>query len=322
MITKRSFAVGLTAAMAMAALPQCAFAQTGAIRIGMVVSATGPAADDGRFALIGAKLAVDEVNKAGVLGKQVELVTEDDRTTEEGAVQAFQKLAAQEDMVGFLGSIRSVHTHAMAPDILKRAKPVMFGGTNPTLTQMGNPWLFRCRPNDTYSGRVLADYGMNTLGKRKWAIVHSTDAFGTWGSKALADAVTKGGGAVALDQSYANQTQDFTPVVQAVKKSGADILGSYMTFENDIGLFAKQLRQLGVNITYVGSPSIVNVAAAKIAGPALYGTYGVADYAEESSAASQAFGQAFRAVAKAAPDNQSAWTYDAVIILAKAINAA
>jgi branched-chain amino acid transport system substrate-binding protein len=111
-------------------------------------------------------------------------------------------------------------------------------------------------------------------------------------------------------------------VVLAIKQSGADILGSYFTFENDLGVFARQLRQLGVNIPYVGSPSIVNVTATKLAGPALYGTFGVADYAEESSDASRAFGKLYREAAKVAPDNQSSWTYDAVTILCMAIKKA
>ena len=243
----------------------------------------------------GAKLALDAVNKAGgVLGKQVELVIEDDQTTNPGIVLAFSKLAAQSDIVGFLGSIRSTQVHAMAPDVLKLGKPVMIGGTDPNLTHMGNQWLFRFRPNDSYSGRVIADYGVNTLGKKKWAVLHSTDAFGTAGGKALTAALEKLGCPAVLDQGYANQSQDFTPVVLAIKQSGADILGSYFTFENDLGIFARQLRQLGVNIPWVGSPSIVNVTALKLAGPALYGTYGVADYAEDSSEASKAFGKLYR----------------------------
>src|SRR6266853_1926665 len=112
-------------------------------------------------------------------------------TTNPGIVLAFSKLAAQPDIVGFLGSIRSTQVHAMAPDVLKLGKPVMIGGTNPDLTHMGNQWLFRFRPNDNYSGRVIADYGVNTLGKKKWAIVHSTDAFGTAGGKALTEALGK-----------------------------------------------------------------------------------------------------------------------------------
>jgi branched-chain amino acid transport system substrate-binding protein len=322
-LTRRSFSTALTATLAAPALIGRAGAQGATIKIGMVLPVTGPAAEQGRYALTGAKLALDAVNKAGgVLGKQIELITEDDQTTNPGVVLAFSKLAAQSDIVAFLGSIRSTQVHAMSPDVLKLGKPVMIGGTDPTLTHMGNPWLFRFRPNDSYSGRVLADYGVNTLGKKNWAIVHSTDAFGTAAGKALADALGKIGATVALDQGYANQSQDFTPVVLAVKQSGADILGSYFTFENDLGIFARQLRQLGVNIPYVGSPSIVNVTATKLAGPALYGTFGVADYAEDSSEASQAFGKIYREVAKVAPDNQSSWTYDAVTILCAAINKA
>jgi branched-chain amino acid transport system substrate-binding protein len=322
-LTRRGFSSALTATLAAPALIGRAGAQGTTMKLGMVLPVTGPAAEQGRYALTGAKLALDAVNKAGgVLGKQIELITEDDQTTNPGIVLAFSKLAAQSDIVAFLGSIRSTQVHAMAPDVLKIGKPVMIGGTDPTLTHMGNQWLFRFRPNDSYSGRVIADYGVNTLGKKKWAIVHSTDAFGTAGGKALADALGKVGATVALDQGYANQSQDFTPVVLAVKQSGADILGSYFTFENDLGIFARQLRQLGVTIPYVGSPSIVNVTAMKLAGPALYGTYGVSDFAEDSSEAAKAFSKIYREAAKVAPDVQASWTYDAVNILSAAINKA
>src|SRR3982751_3610975 len=323
-LTRRDFAAGIAAGIAAPHIIGSAKAQGAAtIKIGMCAPVTGPAAESGGYAIKGAKLALEAVNKAGgVLGKQLELVIEDDQTTNPGIVLAFSKLAAQPDIVGFLGSIRSTQVHAMAPDVLKLGKPVMIGGTNPDLTHMGNQWLFRFRPNDSYSGRVIADYGVNTLGKKKWAIVHSTDAFGTAGGKALASALEKLGNPAVLDQGYANQSQDFTPVVLAVKQSGADILGTYFTFENDLGIFARQLRQLGVNIPWVGSPSIVNITALKLAGPALYNTYGVADYAEDSSEGSKAFGKLYRDAVKVAPDNQSSWPYDAVTVLAAAINKA
>ena len=321
---RRKWSTVLGAGVALPAWFGRASAQSATIKIGMCAPVTGPAAESGRYAQIGARLAVQAVNKSGgVLGKQVELIVEDDQTTNPGIVLAFSKLASQADIVAFLGSIRSTQVHAMAPDVLKVGKPVMIGGTDPSLTHLGNPWLFRFRPNDSYSGSVIAEYGVKALGKKKWAIVHSTDAFGTAGGKALSSALGKfEGTSVALDQGYANQSQDFTPVVLAIKQSGADILGSYFTFENDLGVFARQLRQLGVNIPYVGSASIVNITALKLAGPALYGTYGVADYAEESSPASKAFGKAYREAAQTAPDNQSSWTYDAVTVLCMAIQKA
>jgi branched-chain amino acid transport system substrate-binding protein len=326
-LTRRDFTTGLVAGISAPYVASNAVgrarAEGSTIKIGMCAPVTGPAAEAGKYATGGAKLALEAVNKAGgVLGKPIELIIEDDQTTNPGIVLAFSKLAAQPDIAGFLGSIRSTQVHAMAPDVLKLGKPVMFGGTDPNLTKLGNPWLFRFRPNDSYSGRVIADYGVNTLGKKKWVVLHSTDAFGTAGGKALSEALEKLGAPSVLDQGYTNQSQDFTPVVLAIKQSGADILGSYFTFENDLGIFARQLRQLGVTIPWVGSPSIVAVTALKLAGPALYGTYGVADYAEESSPAAKAFGTAYREAYKVAPDNQSSWTYDAVTVLAAAINKA
>jgi branched-chain amino acid transport system substrate-binding protein len=196
----------------------------------------------------------------------------------------------------------------------------MIGGTDPELTHMGNQWLFRFRPNDTYSARVIANYGVKTLGKKKWAIVHSTDAFGTAGMKALVAALKGMGIEPVLVQGYANNSQDFTPVALALKRSDADIMCSYMTFETDLGIFAKQLRQLGVNLPWVGSPSTVTITALRLAGAALYGTYAVSDFHKDASPASQAYATKYEAAYKAAPDFLSAWSYDAVHVIAMAIN--
>ncbi len=321
-LTRRSVNVGFSASLAASAFSRVARAAD-TIKIGMVLPVTGPAAAIGGYALAGAKIALDRVNKSGgVLGKQLELVTEDDQTTNPGAVLAFSKLAAQPDIVAFLGSVRSTQNHAMVNDILKAGKPVCFGGTDPKLTKMGNPWFIRFRPNDTYSARVIASYGIETLGKKNWALVHSTDAFGTSANNLLAAAIDKLGGKAVIDQGYPNQSQDFTPVVLAVKSSGADVIGTYMTFENDQAIFARQARQLGVTIPWVGSPTTVAAATLKLAGPALWGTYAVADFAVDSSPEAKEFAKLYSEVSKAPPDLQSAWPYDAVGVLAVAIKKA
>src|ERR1700688_1995776 len=228
------------------------------LKIGMTAPLTGPAAEEGRYKIQGAKLAAEEVNKAGgVLGRPIEFVIEDDQSTNPGSVLAFSKLAGDKDIPAFIGPTFSTQIHSIAPDIQRLGKPVMIGGTDPQLTHMGNPWLFRFRPNDIYSARVIADYGAKVLGKKKWAIVHSTDAFGTNGMKNLVESLKAAGIEPVLVQGYPNNSQDFTPVALAVKQSGADVMGTYMTFEPDQGIFAKQLRQLGVTLTWVGSPTTV-----------------------------------------------------------------
>jgi branched-chain amino acid transport system substrate-binding protein len=291
------------------------------LKIGMVAAATGANAESGRYQRQGAELAVAEVNKAGgVLGRQIELVIEDDQTTNPGAVMAFSKLAGNKDIAAFIGTVRSTQMNAISPDVLKLGKPVMIGGTDPALTHMGNPWLFRFRPSDIYSARVIADYGVKTLGKKKWAIVHSTDAFGTGGMKYLVEALKAMGIEPVLIQGYSNNSQDFTPVALAVKRSGADIMGSYVTFETDLGIFAKQLRQLGVNIAWIGSASNISQTALRLAGPALNGTFAVADFNRDSSPAAKEFALKFEAAYKISPDHLSAWSFDAVHVLALAIN--
>jgi branched-chain amino acid transport system substrate-binding protein len=291
------------------------------LKIGMVASLTGPLAESGLYQSQGAKLAAEEVNKTGgVLGRPIELIIEDDQTTNPGSVLAFSKLAGDKDVSAFIGPIHSTQIRAMAPDIQRVGKPMMIGGADPQLTHMSNPWLFRCRPNDTYSARVIVDYGINTLGKKKWAIVHSTDAYGTSGMKNLVEVLKRTGVEPVLIQGYSNNSQDLTPVALAVKQSGADVMGTYITFETDLAIFARQLRQLGVNTAWVGSPALVAKTALRLTGPALDGSYAVSDFAADSSPEAKEFAGKYEAAYKSAPDNFGAWTYDAVHVLALSIN--
>src|SRR6202007_919469 len=106
-LTRRDFTAGLAVGLTAPYVIGGARAQGATIKIGMCAPVTGPAAESGGYAIKGAKLALDAVNRAGgILGKQAELIVEDDQTTNPGIVLAFSKLAAQSDIVAFLGSIR------------------------------------------------------------------------------------------------------------------------------------------------------------------------------------------------------------------------
>jgi branched-chain amino acid transport system substrate-binding protein len=312
--------IGCVMASAVALL-YCVPLAAESLKIGMVSPLSGPAADYGGYQIKGAKLAIEDVNKAGgVLGRQMELVVEDSQTTNPGAVLAFSRLAGEKDIPAFIGPGFSTQIHAITPDILKLGKPVMIGASDVQLTHMGNLWLFRFRPNDIYLARVMAGYGVSTLGKKKWAIVHSTDAFGTDGMKNLVEVLKGMGVEPVLIQGYTNSSQDLTPVVLAVKQSGADVMGTFMTFVSDVAMFAKQLHQMGVSITWVGGPATAVPPALKLAGAALYGSYGVTDFNRDSSPTAKEFAAKYEAAYKSSPDIPAAWTYDAIHVLAFAIN--
>jgi branched-chain amino acid transport system substrate-binding protein len=293
------------------------------IKIGMTAALTGPGAEYGHGQVNGAKLALEAANAhGGALGRQVELVTEDSQSTNPGAVLAFSRLASRGDISAFIGSPFSTQMQAMAPDILKVARPVVFGATDPTLTRMGNPWLFRCRPNDLYSARVMADFGVNTLGKRRWAIVDSTEAFGSAGMRALVAALERLNVKPVLVQGFTSLQPDLTPVALAVRQSEADLLASYVPTANDVALLARQLRQVGVATPWIGSVSIASTTVLNLAGGLLFGTHGVVDFDAGSSPEAAAFAARYEQCYKARADFFSASSHDALTILARAVNEA
>jgi branched-chain amino acid transport system substrate-binding protein len=290
------------------------------IKFGMMAESSGPNAEAGVYQINGAKMAVEEINAAGgVLGRPLELRAEDNQSTNPGSVLAVSKLTSGGDMTALIGSVRSTQIQAVAPTVAKAGLPMVVGGTDYSLTHVNNPWIFRARPNDGYSAKVIADYGVNTLKLKKWAIVHSTDAFGNGGKNNLVEALKELGVTPVSVQGFTSNSQDFTPIVLAIKQSGADIVSTYIANSPDVGIFAKQLRQLGVNATWVGSPSLSTDTAMKLAGDALFGTYSIADYAIDSSPETKTYSEKYKAKYKLEADLYSAWAYDAVKLLALAI---
>jgi len=293
------------------------------ITIGVVDEMTGSQAEAGVLVLHGARLAVEEINAAGgIMGRPVELKVEDNGSTNPGTVLAYSKLVGEGDVIAVIGPLRSTQVQAASPTIAKARVPAFIGGSDPSLTRVNNPWIFRIRPNDFYSSKVMAEYAVKVLKGSKIAIVHSTDTFGTGGKNALVEALKALGVEPVLIQGYTNNSQDFTAIVLAIKKSGADLLASYMTNSPDVGIFAKQLRQLGVNVPWIGSASLATDTALKLASESLWGTYTVADFVIDANDDSKAFAKKFRAKYNMDPDLYSGFPYAAVYLIKHAVEAA
>ena len=293
------------------------------IRIGLVSEITGPNAEAGANTVNGAKLALEEVNKAGgVMGRMLELKIEDNQSTNPGSVLAVSKLGSGGNIAALIAPIRSTQVQAAAPTIAKLGLPTMIGGTDYGLTHSGHAWLFRARPNDSYSAKVIVDYGVNTLKKKKWAIVFSTDTFGTGGKNMMLEELKLLGVTPVLLQGYTNNTQDFTPIVLAIKQSGADIMASYTPFSTDAAILATQLRQLGVNTPWIGSATLVSDSTLRLAKDALNDTYSVSDFFADANAEAQTYSKNYKQQFGREADLYSGWSYDAVHILALAMNRA
>jgi branched-chain amino acid transport system substrate-binding protein len=293
------------------------------IRVGLVSEITGPNAEAGANSVKGATLALEEINRAGgVLGRHLELRIEDNQSTNPGTVLAVSKLARESNLTALIAPVRSTQVQAAAPSFAKMAIPTITGATDYGLTHSNNTWLFRARPNDSYSAKVLAEFGTATLKAKKWAILYTTNTFGQSGKNMLVEALAKQGITPVLVQAYTDRSQDFTPIVLAIKQSGADILASYTTFDPDTAIFATQFRQLGLNIPWIGSATLISDSTMKLGREALYGVYAAADFFPDASPEAQEFAKKYQAKYSQTADFYGAWAYDAIHILAKAITQA
>lgn len=293
--------------------------QGGVIKIGMVADLTGKSALTGEFKKRGAQIALDEINGAGgVKGKKIELVIEDDRGSNDGTVSAFQKLISDPDIVAVIGPITSTNALSINEITKKTGIPVMIGGTNVSLTtDLKNKWFFRFRPNDAYSAKTIVDFSTGKLGKKNVAIVYDTDAFGTAGKDMLIAEYKKKGIAPVLVEGYTANTKDFTPVLENIRKSGADVINGFMTASADVAQLVVQMRQLGINAEFVSSASGAQTTTIKLAGDKLNGIYGVNDFALDQSEETKKFVENFKKKYTDTPDLFSGWVYDSLHVLAK-----
>lgn len=292
------------------------------IKVGLVASTTGISAEQGVFALNGARMAVEEINRAGGIGgRMIELQIADDQSTNPGAVLAFSKLSSEQKLTALIGPIRSTQIQAMSPNIAKAGLPTLIGGSDTSLTHVNNRWLFRIRPNDSFSAKVIADFGVNSLKARKWAIVYSTDAYGAGGAKALTEALKEMSVTPVLSQAFTGNATDFAPIALAIRNSGADVISGYIGIPADLAIFAKQLGQLGMTVPILIGQG-ASETARKLAGSALFGSYAVTDFTPDASAATREFSRKYKQAYGIDPDFFSSWTYDAVQILVLAIKKA
>jgi branched-chain amino acid transport system substrate-binding protein len=209
----------------------------------------------------------------------------------------------------------------MSPSIAKAGVPTLIGGSDTALTHVNNHWLFRLRPNDSFSAKVIADFGINSLKAKKWAIVYSTDAYGAGGAKALTEALKDLGVTPVMSQAFTGNAQDFATIALGIKNSGADLISGYIGMPPDLAIFAKQLGQLGMTVPILIGQG-ASVTARRLAGSALFGSYAVIDFTPDASAATREFSKKYRQTYGIDPDFFSSWTYDAIQILALAIKKA
>lgn len=294
------------------------------IRIGQFGSMTGGEATFGQSTDKGVRLAIDAKNAAGgIKGKQIKLITEDNQGKPEEAAAVVKKLITQDKVIAILGEVASTRSLAAAPIAQQFKIPMVSpSSTNPKVTQVGDQ-IFRVCFIDPFQGPVMAKFARENLKLKKVAILKDLKSDYSLG---LAEFFVKKfkdlGGEVVAEQNFQTGDSDFKAQLTQIRTAAPDAL-FIPAYYTEVGLIARQARQLGIKAVLLGGDGWDSPKLFEIGQGAVEGAYFSNHYATESTnKATQEFIKAFRAKWKETPDGLAAAGYDAAMILINAMESA
>ncbi len=298
--------------------------QSQGVKVGFYGALTGPTATFAISGRNGVLLAADEINRAGgVLGRPIEILSEDDRGEAAEAASAVSKLITRDHVVALIGEQASSRSLAAAPIAQSYGVPMISPtSTNVEVTKKGD-FIFRACFIDSYQGKVLAAFARRNLKAATAAIlIDSRSDYSVGLAEAFRRDFVALGGRIVAEPHYAEGDSDFSAQLTAVRPANPDVLfvPGYYT---DAGLIARQARALGLKATLLGadgwdSPKLVEIGGEAMEGACFSNHYSVDDPAP----AVRKFVEAYRARYGADPDSIAASSYDAMRMLADAITRA
>lgn len=241
------------------------------VKIGLMAPLTGPWASEGEDMKQIVELLAEEMNaKGGLLGKQIDVIVEDDGGDPKTAALAAQKLATQ-GIVAVIGTYGSSITEASQniydeEQILQIAN----GSTAVRLSEKGLKYFFRTSTRDDEQGQVAAKT-IQEKGWQKVAILHDNTTY----SKGLADeakALLEGNVEIVFYDALTPGESDYVAILTKLKSAGPD--GIFFTgYYPEAGLLLRQKQEMGWDVPFLGGDATNNPDLVKIAGDSAEGFY-------------------------------------------------
>lgn len=295
------------------------------IKLGFLGAKTGSVANYGLPGEKGMKMAIDELNaKGGVLGKKLQGIYEDDKGDNSEIANIATKYITQNKVAAMVGDPCTGLTK-VAAKIAQTNKVVIFsaGATGAGVVEIGD-YVFRNTLLDKFAAPAVVDWMINKQGWKNVAIITSmNNGYSTALTPVFKDAILAKGGKIVLEESVNDGETDFTAQVTKLKNAKADVL-VFTGYYTEAALIMNQVQKKGLNIKLVGGDGLYGQDLAKLGQTAveekviLYCGFS----SDQPSPETDKFIKAYQAKYNEEPDMFSAQYYDAVMILAKAMEEA
>lgn len=224
---------------------------TSPIRIGAVLDITGPGASLGGPQRTALQMLAKRLNDTGgIKGRNVELLIEDNQSTEDGAARAANKLIGESKVDILLGSSRTGPSLAMRPLAEAAKTPMISLAANRAIVDKSQ-WVFKTAPNDSVVLQGIIDYAA----AQKWksiGLLRDSSAFGAGVDTTLTELGGKAGITVAASEQFAPDATDYTAQIVKLRNAKADA-NLIWGIPPASGLAQKAYRQLGLSAPVIHS---------------------------------------------------------------------
>ena len=251
---KRFFAAVVAVVLAATCLTGCNGGDSDKINIGGLAPLTGKLSVYGIACNQGIQMAIEEINQAGgVLGKQINYIYEDEKGDNTEAVNAYNKLVQNDQIVALLGDVTTTPTIAVAQEAARDGIPMITAtGTGVEITQKGEN-VFRACFTDPFQGTLMASYAAQKLGAKTAAILYNTaDDYSRGLTAAFEETAAQLGLSVVEKVSYTGGDVDFKAQLTQVKAKNPDVFFIPVYYE-DAALITVQAKEVGISCTLLGA---------------------------------------------------------------------
>ena len=285
---------------------------------------SGFQANAGQTVLGGARLAAEQINRAGgLLGYKVTVISMDDESDSEVAVGIAQQIQADlnegRNVLGVIGHLNSGQTLA-AMEIYKDLSLLVITPTasEVSLTQKGYSNFFRVNANDATQALVDAEFLVNTLGARRVAVVYNDDPYGQGLGQLIAMELQSLGAEVVVSLQVAVEQSTFVAEIPQIAAAQPDAI-FYGGYEVEAPYLRLELVEAGLDIPFLASDGAFLAATIDEAGSAADGIYVSAFGPSPRTAVDQTWIKEYQAVEYRNPDTYSVNGYSALKVLAEGV---
>ena len=326
---RKTWSYGLLVVLCLSALvlTACQGGGEDTVKIGLNLELTGNIPKVGEHSRVAAEMFAEQMNEAGgiEIGGQtytIELMTEDNNGTAEGATGVANKLVTQDEALVLVGPNASVAA-VPAGEVANNLETPMISpwSTNPNTT-LNRPWVFRAPFLDPFQGPVVANFATEQFAAEQACVLF--DIASDY-PKGLADNFRAaweelhGAGSVVAFESFTTGDQDFSAQLTKIGATDCQVLFTPQYY-SEVPLIVSQAQDLGLNIPIVGSDSWGDPQLLELCGDACNGFFYSTHYvASGATGATKEFIDQFTARHNEIPSDVGALTWDSMLIVAQAL---